>query len=497
MTIQSKTTFIITASCLLILVSGLVFAQRRQPPRSADSSSNSEYDPENHHLVDGKLAETNLYELYRSQIRPADSQCLYSNSSNKAFVALVMKIDADYVVSEVNKEYKQVVENEVIPLIKKQCQYVDTIYVSNYIKGIRLERIDRRYDYAKEHSVGDSSFNGREFPLVNYLVQINNQGAVSYSRIGGAGSETSLTAIRKRYATELELEEKEKVEGARLRVEEARQAEINKQRAKEQNIANQRAKASNVLVLYKKGGNVNYYFSGYTQQSTLQNIYSGNFKPFTGGYEQSIINETAKAQASLLYARAPLDDILNENKRLTALLLHIAQIRTPIMIAYFAYHQAYQDQCSTNKEISWKDGGRRIDLIKMRGAIEAERIRGDVFYFSIREPFYDTFLKSLNAGNDELAVAILTGTPMSTKREFQSDFVKFLKTEGCASAKVRHFEVNLYLATEWLMSLQELLPPESLETQAIPVEKQQSQPEIQKANPTTKKTRIKPRSKNK
>lgn len=481
--LQLRSKMIFATIILSLLASDVVFAQRRETSRT----NSSNVDPENHDtLVDSKLAETNLYELYG---RGLEKSC--SSPKRPPMITMVLKVAEDFSVSETNESYRNIVENEVIPLVKKQCGDFEELYVSNYLKGIRLARISEPgfWDYGKDYSVNDPNFSGREYSLVNFLIRIDIQGKVRYSRIGGAGNETSLAAIRKQFTSSEKLKETKKIEESQSYAESQR-------KVKEQKINSQKTKAGSVLALYKKGAGKEYNFAGFSQQESLQNIYKGNFEEFTGGYEQSIINETVRAQASLYLSRAPLDDIFKENKRLTELMLKISQLRAPIMIAYFAYHQAYEGQCSTNKEIAWKDGTRRVDLVKMRGAIEVSRIRGNTFYFSVREPFYDTFVKSLNVGTDGLSAELLTGTPASTGQLFQNDFVKFLKKEGCASAKVRHFESNLYLATEWLLPLQELIPPEILQSQSTETENRKPQPEVKKKVPVTKKPQEKTRRKN-
>lgn len=135
----------------------------------------------------------------------------------------------------------------------------------------------------------------------------------------------------------------------------------------------------------------------------------------------------------------------------------IARLRLPIMIAYFAYHQAYEEMCfPKDAEMSWSKASFRWDTITTQGLFVTDRVEGQTFVFYVRTPFSQKFMDTYRAAEEGNFAQLFTQTSITTRQDYQNDFRKFLKAEGCGSPLVRHFEINLYLAAAWLSSLQEL-----------------------------------------
>lgn len=107
---------------------------------------------------------------------------------------------------------------------------------------------------------------------------------------------------------------------------------------------------------------------------------------------------------------------------------------------------------------------------------ETDRIVGQTYLYDVRTPFSQTFMDTYRAANQGGLAQVITGVAFTTKEGFEADFRKFLKADGCSSPAVRHFEINLYLATKWLLPLQELQQPYNSGNQSSRLEKQPSAP---------------------
>lgn len=259
------------------------------------------------------------------------------------------------------------------------------------------------------------------------------------------------------------------------------------------------AKAADVLRSYKKDAPATYDFSGYANQNVFQSIYTGKFEPFTGGHEsrEAWVSSSIRSGFGNADARNPFGFLLNLMET-TADAADIRERRDALDGMFYAYHLIYKEQCLSNKEMPW-DVSALIFYLERNGVkVEDSEVKGNVYL--VRKPFLKAFNRAYgNVGSTD-------NVNPSVPDSLATDFRKFLKTEGCSSATTRSFEINLYLAAEWLSPLQELQPLESLEAPVSPVAAKQSQPEkqptaakqpqpvVQKAKPVVKKKQAKSRA---
>lgn len=489
---KRKLTFLLFLGCLLTC------ANTSYSQTSIDRIPNEN----KHRWLGAKVEETADYALYE----PGGG---FISCSLITFMVVLKTYDDDYEISPDNPKYRSILENRIIPLVKRMCksQRVKHFDISNFFQGVHL-----RYTEAegfKEYKTGQFpgpsvGYSGGQEKDLNVRVY-DPFGQVRYSESTYPLEDyASLNKLRKfnevlvaRYEQKkrdeiAREEERKREEAERL----AAVEEAEKRRRLEelpQRIAADRIKASNTLALYKRGARKVYDFSGYPQQQPLRDIYAGNFEPFTGGYYSDVLRNVEQNYLATLLGMggSSMSSQLEFARKM-------ARLRLPIMIAYFAYHQAFEEQCYLKShELPWIKGTRRTDLVTTRGGFEINRIEGQTYVYYVREPFFNTFKKTFEAAQQGNFAQLVSGTPLSTRQEFQDGFRKFLKTEGCSSPQVRHLEINLYLATEWMRSLQELLPPGTCDAPPNPVETQKPRTTIQKTKPAPKTAKPKSRIKSK
>ena len=466
------------------------------------------------------LKETSLYKLYGwYRSLSSDPQFFIdwcSGQLNSTAVSIVFKVDAKYQIDN-NDAYWSVFEKEMYPEILAQCPRADQVFIVNYIDGYQINYSAREavwnpkpnLEYWQQNSDGisisvyspNSPADSKYRWFYGYggthdLEQITGLVRAGYNPNFGHRldrDDKTITSVARLQELWKDVIAKREEERKLKEEEEKRKAAIAFEKKKESH----RAKAATVLGLYKKGGGLKYDFSGYSQKQDLENIYSGNFEPFTGGYESSVLQKQQVSFLGILTGGGTYESAMARLNEELAKTRDVMSHRLPIMIAYFAYHQAYEKQCfPSNNEFPWTKGSYKTDVVYTRGIFEVNRIEGQTYVYYVREPFFNAFDKTQRAAQEGNLAQFFAGVPLSTRTSFENDFVRFLNKEGCNSPKVRSLEINLYLASEWLLPLQELLPAELLQTPAPPV-KNSALPQktpAQKGS-TSKKPLAKPRGK--
>lgn len=471
------------------------------------------------------LKETSSYKLY-GWYRPLSNLPEFftdwcADEAGWAAVSLVFKVDARYQIDN-NVAYWGLFEREMYPEILAQCPSLDHVFITNFVDGYQIHYGSQEVVWNPQPNLESQYQSSSGISIAAYVP--NSPGDSKYRWFFGQGGTGNLEQIIQlvRQGREpriygerrSELDDKSITSVARLqelwkdviakREEERRlKAEEEKQRLMlelERKRAAHRAKASTVLGLYKRGGGHGYDFTGYNQKEDLENIFAGNFYRFTGGHESSELQTQQLNYLGILLGGGSIESAMARMNEQLAKTKDIVSRRLPIMIAYFAYHQAYEKQCfPSNQELPWTKGSYRTDLVYTRGAFEVNRIEGQTYVFYVREPFFEAFDNTYRAAQEGQLVQFLTEVPLSTRTSYESDFQRFLQKEGCSSPRVRSLEVNLYLASEWLLPLQELLPAELLQTlPTAPTPKvtsSSSQKTLPKKNSTTKKPLTKTKNK--
>lgn len=223
----------------------------------------------------------------------------------------------------------------------------------------------------------------------------------------------------------------------------------------------------------------------------MQNVYSGNFEPFTGGHRtyNDWKSSTIHSGFGNADVRNPLGFLLNLTET-AAKASEVSNRRDALALSYYVYHITYQEQCGTDKEMPWGVSALEFFLTENDVEVSGSRTKGNVYV--VREPFRGAFNEAYGTVGNTNNVSPSITPPI------QNDFRKFLKQEGCTSPAVRFFETNLYLAMKWQLPLQELkdhLNSELLKPATIPVEKP-SGPPVPKTKPAAREsTRPAPRRK--
>jgi hypothetical protein len=426
--------------------------QRRPPPappqRPAETGFVQRPDPV--HDAGEKLFENDLYAVYRRHPyysnlrRPGqhDEFCkelFRDRTKHEARVNVVFNVAPDYVIED-HAEYRQRFESEILPAVSKQCPNVAVVYLNNYVRGVRINHDGREVAYGQTPPAGFE-----EEPL-NYITAYVEPGGVRYE-----GYEKDSTSSRT-YASLSRLRltrDRAAAERATREAEQQRQAEQAQQERSQRRQDEHRAQARDVLALLKPHAPERFSFSGYGTQTTLEQIYNGDFKPFTGGYESA--SDATKSVRSAFGNADPrnpfgfLGDLIVSGLEVD----EVAQRRRSINTIFYTYHNVYKDQCFTNKEVAWTASALWTFYVT-RGGVKVEGSERDGVMIPVRLPYketYDSVYSNLASSSNV--------TP-DFPQAYQQDFRDFLKSEGCASPAVRRFEANLYLATRWLMPLQQL-----------------------------------------
>jgi hypothetical protein len=448
------------------------------------------------HNAGEKIFENQLYAVYKfvslaSTPKGTEAQDGFCSRGNwygsRMRIAIVFKVDADYLIA-LDAEYKRRFENEILPKTRSLCSPLGRVWIENYIYNRRLNR--GKNSRLEEFGLEETSPSFAEDPL-NRVEVVFNEGHIIYEQLHdwGVGIDArSLAKLRKSYE-----ETKDLSWEARKRIEEQLRAEIEQAEAAEREAAekriaeakqqeriardrpNHRQQAAAVLAYTKTGAPKTYDFSGYNWKEHLQNIYQGNFEAYMGGYESEaeysskMVGDTAGMIGGFL--KGDWDKMIANSLREGATVYDVERRRAVIRMAFYGYHNAYRQQCGANHEMPWMMSNPYLFWKKLeRGGIEISRsleIKG--ISLPVREPFVDTYNRAY------LTLADYHNTTPEIPQSFLDDFGKFLKAEGCASPSVRQFEINLYLATNWLLPLQVLREPEKTITN-LPAE--QSTPKV-------------------
>lgn len=406
------------------------------------------------------LLETELYKLHGRLAFAEQCWC----RSGLADVVMVFKTDENYKIED-NEDYWKRFEEEILPAVSSRCGKIWRIEIRHHVEGFYFDYVGRLVEkenvdnFLKQESAQIA-------PLGSVKVIFAKDGTPKrlWSFKG-----SSIAGYRERIKTQT-------ADFIVRQAEAKRQAEVKQQQMLAAKRPIHRTKAANVLKLLEtplaKNAPTTYDFSQYVKNKVLLSIYTGNFEPFTEKYEPEDAERIAMSF-----------DLNNLNE-----VMKITRLRIAINMAFVAYHRAFEDNCSSNKDIPWdKARLRRPATITRNGlGIETGRTREENFEFSVREPFVNSFERAFIAINNPDGIGqLMSGVSSSEYERYKNDFQKFLAVEKCSSPAIRQFEVNLYLANEWLLPLQQL-------QQTNKLEKQMPQLDNQKPKPQTGKIKAKP-----
>ncbi len=287
-------------------------------------------------------------------------------------------------------------------------------------------------------------------PENNFVLDPDDGSALTPEQIKQFAAPAKLIEEDKKRAAE------EAAERARIKAEQQRQAEIQRQEKLKKRQEDHRARARDVLPLLKANSPEQYSFSGYSTQNTLEKIYRGDFEQFTGGFE-SLADATKSVRsafgnadprnpfgflAELVASGFEVEDMVNRRRSINTI--------------FYTYHNVYKDQCYSNKEVPWEVSEIWVFFLS-QGDVRVEGSEKTGVVILIRAPYKETYDRVYSS------LANTSNVSPSLPESYANDFRQFLKAEGCASPAVRRFEVNLYLATGWLLSLHELGVPAPVE----------------------------------
>lgn len=399
------------------------------------------------YFVGDLLLETGLYKLYANNYT-SDFDRRYGDGKGwkwchpdkrAALVTLIFKGDDHYEVKN-DEAYWARFEREVAPAVLARCPEADTVYADHQVEGFYIY-------YGRwvgmEAKAGESV---EPLSRASYQISARKRSWTLFVPGGSWGVKadetvTSIAAVKKVLEA---VNEAQRVGTREWEAEKARKAEQQRAEALARRRARDRAMSAEVLKvleLAKGKAPERYDFTGYEQREALRNIYEGNFKPLTGGYEYA---DQFKVALSL-----DLGSMIDMTRH-----------GAPNSIAYYAYHQEYAKQCRSNREIPWEKLviKRELVSVEVRGYFEIERNRWPLesYEFMVRRPYLGAFSQLYMAGKQNPLDQAIIGISPTLLGEYGRDFEKFLKKEGCGSPAVRHFEVNLHLVTGWMLPLQEL-----------------------------------------
>jgi hypothetical protein len=444
---------------LLILVNPNLQAQQQSnaPTRACDTELINTRSAEDRAYDAGRLLlETSSYRLHTKIYRGAECWC-----DDQARLVMIFKKGEAQVIMD-SPEYRKRFDEEIMSVIKPLCRTDDDIAVDHHVQGFFITEtgdLVKREDAAP--LLANSNF--RSEPLSKFRRYYNSRsvygGRIQYFWKG------DLVSIA---AKQNEI-----------------QAKLRETAEHEQFVAQRpqryREKAAKVLQLLDTvdadAGAAPYDFSSLTNAAVLQAIYTGNFERFHGKYEQEDVLEMIGAGN-------------------VSGLMDFGRTRAPVMLAQSAYHRLFYQNCSNTTEIPFVVVRYRQSDIVTRNffGVELSRIEGNTYTFNVRSPFAASFLnahKGIDEAVDSGGAAI--GITQRAYDSYKNDFDKFLQKEGCSSPVVRLFEVNLYLAAEWLWPWQKLVELKKRApapvTHAPPSEPTGAQPSTPKPNQRTVKPR--------
>lgn len=407
-----------------------------------------------------QLMTTELFDLYGRLAYASECWCNYSSVK----VVVVFKRDENYKIED-NEEYKNQVENVIVPFVRSKCGDFSSLEITHHVKDHYL---DISGNVQNAGNVPRQSFDMAYLNINSY----NDEGTLKRK----FSSKGSINGVRQNLMDLKIANEKRKAEIART-AEEARKTSIERRKPIHRKLAADVLKIMNLRSA--KNPPASYDFSGYENKYYWENIYIGNFKPFTDKYDEA--EDYAKATAKAM-ADGNAADLYN-----------LANLRPGIMAANFAYHRAYEDTCQTNKEIPWVKIPLTIPARAIRDGFaniigRTQEMTEDYF---IREPFVERVSADFGYMTDpKRAVSDYT------YKRYKDELTKFITAEKCSSPSLRQFEVNLYLAERWFLPLQELYQPEQIQDETLrPGNSTDKQPKKSESNNSTSKPTAKPNRK--
>jgi hypothetical protein len=451
-----KITPIILSALLVILVTSDLLGQEQSnaPTRSCDTESVNTRSAEERAYSAGKLLlETSLYRLH-TRIEPgAECWC-----DGQVHVVMIFK-KGEYQTVMDTPDYRKRFEQEILPVILPLCRWDYDIVVDHHVQGFFITQSG---EIVKRENAADLLVQERfRSELLSSFRRYYNNRSVRGGRYQyfWTGDDVSIAAKQEKINAKL----REKAEH-------------------EQYVAHRpqryREKAAKVLQLLEKldaqSAPGTYDFSSFTNGSVLQAIYNGNFEKFHGKYEQEDILEMTAAA-----------DVLG--------LRNFGLMRAPVMLAQSAYHNLFYKNCGSQTEIPFVVVRYRQSDIVTRNffGVELSRIEGNTYTFNVRAPFASSFLNTYKGVDEAVGSGgEFIGITQKAYDTYKNDFDKFLQKEGCSAPVVRLFEVNLYLAAEWLWPWQKLVelkkqaaPPVSIENRVPASEQSATQPAAPKVKP--------------
>ena len=360
-------------------------------------------------------------------------------------------------------DYRKRFEQEILPVITPLCRLDYDIVVDHHVQGFFITQAG---EIVKQENAADllAQERFRSERLSSFRRYYNSRSAYGgRCQYFWTGDDVSIAAKREQI-------------NAKLR-EKAEHDQYVAQRPQRY-----REKAAKVLQLLEKvnaqSAPATYDFSSFTNGSVLQAIYNGDFEKFHGNYEQEdILEMTAAADLSGLR--------------------DFGVMRAPVMLAQSAYHPIFYKNCGTQTEFSFVVVRyQQPDIVtKNFFGVELSRIEGDTYTFNVRAPFVSSFLNAYKGVDEAVGSGgEFIGITQKVYDSYKNDFDKFLQKEGCSSPVVRLFDVNLYLAAEWLWPWQRLIELKKQAAPPVSIENRTPASEQSATQPAAPKVKRKPRS---
>jgi hypothetical protein len=446
------------------------------------------------------LIETISYKLYKSYYGLfTESPYSWCSQGNTRMAMVTMVFQDENAVVDNDSKYWNRFETELLPGIVSQCPDIERVYVVNYVKGYHIFYADREIT---THQRSRSGFSLSE-PLSSGIYLTDPTATPRHFWFYGAGSgnlmqeatkagrgkievptsgtsarltDPSLTTLRSLKAVFDELQKQEYLIKQRETEKRAREASEAYEAARQRKIPNDRSIAAGTLATLKRGARDPYDFAGYAYEDRWQSIYDGKFEYFTGGYMSA--KDLDMEMLNSVFTGGPYSGLSSAAAKGTDITFR----RHFLNMAFYAYHNLYAQRCSNNKEFPWVQSNPGLfssSSVTKRGGYEVNRstLSKEGISHLVRQPFVDTYDSAY------LSVANYNNVSPEMPQDLLDDISRILNSEGCSSPSLRHFEVNLALARDWLLPLQLLRTTEG-----------KSEPVAEKAKSASPNSKQKPAS---
>ena len=452
-----KTITGVATALFVLLVTFDLLAQQQSsaPARACDTESVATRSAEDRAYRAGRLLiETSFYRLHTRIEDGAECWC-----DGQVRLVMIFK-KGEYQTVMDTPDYRKHFDQEILPRILPLCRWDYDIVVDHHVQGFFItesgDEVVKHEDAAP--LLAQAPFRSR--PLSVFRRYYNNRsvygGRIQYF---WKGDDVSIAAIQDKMKAKL----REKAEHEQFVA---------------QRPQRYREKAARVLKLLETvnaaSASASHDFSSFTNGAVLQAIYTGNFERFHGKYEQEdLLNMVGAADVS---------GVADLGRR-----------RAPVVLAQSAYHRRFYENCGNQPEIPFiAVRYRQPDIVTTNlFGVELSRIEGDTYTYNVREPFAASFLNAHKGIMEVKDGAEFIGITQRAYDSYKNDFDRFLQKEGCSSPIVRLFEVNLYLATEWLWPWQKLVELKPQPAPAAPASDQPATPPAPKAKPKSRSRRPK------